>query len=314
MYRKKSESLELSVINDYKSKLEVREIANKYFISTSRIYRILKRSGIEKRSAILNKKEMEEKSIELYAQGISIKKISKMLQCPIKIVSTFLKEKGCYIKKGIEYLPISSKNESYFERIDSPEKAYFLGLMYADGNVYTIRNRIQITLQKEDISILKKFAKSMSYNGKFYIDKEKYIKVIVNSKKICEDIIKLGCFVRKSLILEFPNSDQVPNDYIWHFIRGYFDGDGSVNIINKYITCSFTSTESFLNKLSEIFLENDIIPSVFYKRYKDKLNSAGSISISKQQSVQNLYKLMYKDCGDIFMERKKEKFERVYGF
>ena len=43
------------------------------------------------------------------------------------------------------------------------------------------------------------------------------------------DLIKQGCVPNKSLILTFPNKHQVPKNLINHFIRGYFDGDGSIS-------------------------------------------------------------------------------------
>lgn len=44
-----------------------------------------------------------------------------------------------------------------------------------------------------------------------------------------EDLIKQGCIPNKSLVLTFPNKHQVPENLINHFIRGYFDGDGSIS-------------------------------------------------------------------------------------
>lgn len=45
------------------------------------------------------------------------------------------------------------------------------------------------------------------------------------------DLSKHGCVPNKSLILKFPTT--LPNELVNDFIRGYFDGDGSVYINNK---------------------------------------------------------------------------------
>ena len=58
----------------------------------------------------------------------------------------------------------------------------------------------------------------------------------LTSDKMFNDLIKQGCIPNKSLVLTFPNKYQVPENLINHFIRGYFDGDGSINygIREKY--------------------------------------------------------------------------------
>ena len=51
---------------------------------------------------------------------------------------------------------------------------------------------------------------------------------IIRCKCDFSDLNKLGVVERKSLILTFPTEQQVPKHLMPHFIRGYFDGDGSV--------------------------------------------------------------------------------------
>lgn len=201
-------------------------------------------------------------------------------------------------------------NDDYFETIDSEDKAYFLGLLFADGNIYTARNRVQITLANEDSYILKAFANCIRYTGKLYIDREKYSKLILPSKKMCEDLTKLGCTPNKSLTLQFPT--KVPKELIHHFIRGFFDGDGSITYGKSGTHCSFTSVESFLIPLSQILFQNNIHCSDFKKRYKDKEISAGTIFVGKKESQKNLYTFLYNDCNDFCLKRKKEKFDRVF--
>ena len=77
------------------------------------------------------------------------------------------------------------------------------------------------------------------------------------SQKTVDDLKKLGCVENKSLILTFPSKEQVPEEFIYHFIRGYFDGDGSIckkeksNCTNYSI--NIVGTESFIKSLSQYF-------------------------------------------------------------
>lgn len=201
-------------------------------------------------------------------------------------------------------------NDSFFENINTEEKAYFLGLLFADGNVYLKRNRVQITLINEDAYILEKFKEVINSSAKLYIDREKYSKLILGSKKMCNDLISLGCTPNKSLTLKFP--DKIPKELIHHFIRGFFDGDGSIVIGKTGTHCSFTSTEEFLKELSDILIENDIHCSQFNKRYKNKEVSAGSINIGRKESQKKLHSFLYNDCKDLYLKRKKEKFFKVF--
>lgn len=130
-------------------------------------------------------------------------------------------------------------NENFFEIIDTEEKAYWLGFLYADGYVSKKENKITLTLSKKDINHIIKFNNCLNsnYNIKTRIINTGPFKgkeiatLLLTSSKMKEDLIKHGCFNCKSLILKFPTT--VPDHLINHFIRGYFDGDGSVFISNE---------------------------------------------------------------------------------
>lgn len=48
------------------------------------------------------------------------------------------------------------------------------------------------------------------------------------SKQITQDLVRLGAIPNKSLVLQFPTFDIVPEEYISSFILGCFDGDGCI--------------------------------------------------------------------------------------
>tara|TARA_R110000868_G_scaffold25451_1_gene99469 strand:- start:20 stop:655 length:636 start_codon:yes stop_codon:yes gene_type:complete len=208
---------------------------------------------------------------------------------------------------------LNNFNDDYFEKIDTEDKAYFLGLLFADGNIYTKRHRVQITLVNEDAYILKKFADCIGYTGKMYIDREKYSKLILPSKKMCDDLTKLGCTERKSLTLKFPSEEQVPKHLLHHFIRGCFDGDGHISkdkkLVNPYYHINITSSEGFIQSLRDELIENKIVPAGTYKRYKDKEVSAHTMMI-KSKSAKVFLDYLYKDAN-IFLTRKHKVYENM---
>jgi hypothetical protein len=177
-------------------------------------------------------------------------------------------------------------NENYFTQIDTEEKAYWLGFLYADGYIEPIYRkqkikamRAVIGLQEADRNHLEKFLIHIESNAPItqnitILNHKNYYsnRVRINNTKMCKDLIKLGCVNNKSLILKFPNDDIIPKHLIRHFIRGYFDGDGCVyykegeKIDNrnkkkykyKRLMVSIVGTESFLNSLIDVFKQHNI--------------------------------------------------------
>lgn len=197
---------------------------------------------------------------------------------------------------------VNNFNDDYFETIDTEDKAYFLGLLFADGNVYTARHRVQITLANEDAYILKAFANCIQYTGKMYIDRGKYSKLILPSKKMCADLTKLGCTPNKSLTLQFPT--EIPENLIHHFIRGCFDGDGHVSRKKDCFNVNFTSSKDFINKFIELLDFLEISHTGAKKRYKDKENSAYSVYL-RSKSARSFFNYIYNN-SNLFLERKQK--------
>lgn len=200
-------------------------------------------------------------------------------------------------------------NHNYFNIIDSEDKAYFLGLLYADGCISKNRNRIQIKLQDYDKEILEKFIKCLDYSKKLKIKKYSNIKntyrdqylLTIDSKKIKEDLIKNGCIPNKCQLIKLPNID----DYlIHHFIRGFFDGDGSI-VIDKYNNKRFSLTSNY-EFLDEI--QNILIKKCNLKKIKIcKVYNSFTLHYGGNKSCERIKDFLYED-SNFFLERKRNKF------
>lgn len=108
-----------------------------------------------------------------------------------------------------------------FDVIDSEEKAYWLGFIHADGH---IRNRsLEVELQVKDIDHLNKLNMFMT-NGiceiKYRPNKNTY-RILINSKYLCDKLRSIK--IKDSSIFEI-----IPDKFKISFIRGVFDGDGSI--------------------------------------------------------------------------------------
>lgn len=257
------------------------------------------------------KQQLKQQAIILYLEGKTIEQICSMIDLCEKTVSKTLKGNGIVVKSGPEYNRTKRFNEDYFEAIDDSKKAYFLGLLYADGNIYLKRKRVQICLCNEDSYILAEFGKALGYDGIFYSDRGRYTSLSLDSEKLSSDLIRLGCTPRKSLTLKFPSEDQVPEYLLSHFIRGYFDGDGSIYFrerTSNFKQISLTSTEEFLKGIVASTLYLNLKWSRFYRRYV-RSDSAGYITVGNKGDITKFYNYIYKDCDNLFLTRKKLKFE-----
>lgn len=213
-------------------------------------------------------------------------------------------------------------NENYFQELDSKDKAYFLGFIYADGFITKPshgQNILGLTLAEiEPIDKFKKYIQTNKKVGYYkktnsYSNKSYEYKLALNSDKLVSDIEKLGVIERKTLTLTFPNLRE---DLIPHFIRGYFDGDGSIFLhkdsreeysYNEYLGINICGTKEFLIALTKHlpFLEEG---QCIYKEERKETNCWNLKMASNIRSLE-LYHYMYKDCNDLYLSRKREKFE-----
>lgn len=174
----------------------------------------------------------------------SIQKLSDKYGVNRKTICKYLKERGVEITNTHNKVPF---NESFFDMIDSEEKAYWLGFLYADGYISTKGHRIGLSLSVKDIGHLTKYGESLKYSKGMNITTTHQFgsKNIYNKSgeilQICSTVItnehmwkalnEKGCVPNKSLILTFPDKSIFKDgSLIRHFIRGYVDGDGTIGV------------------------------------------------------------------------------------
>ena len=232
--------------------------------------------------------------------GESLTKVSKKFNIHRGNFSKKLKEEGFNIENKQNKIKF---NNTVFNMIDTEEKAYWLGFIFADGYV-SDQNHFELSLSSKDFSHLQKFGRFLNYesNSKLYGHRCRFV---VKDKHFTQSLKKLGCIPRKSLILEFPK--RLREDLIPHFIRGYSDGDGCLYHIQPKKSLS----------LSFILLGTEEFLSVCLKHFNLEHKRIRSYNKSKVYSIQMSYKqaldvcsYMYKDAN-IFLERKYEKYNKI---
>jgi len=145
--------------------------------------------------------------------------------------------RGGYNRKSI--------NQDFFKTW-TPQMAYVLGFIFADGTIEDVRKSSRTCytqLSNNDKSLLIDIKNVLSSNhiiykrksrwiiffGKKYLSSKSY-HLRIGSKSIYNDLKNLGLTPRKSLIMKLP---IIPNNLFHYFLRGYFDGDGCINLYNR---------------------------------------------------------------------------------
>lgn len=234
----------------------------------SRILEIYFQKHPERYEEYLNSKER-------YLNGESLTMISStnIYIKNRKELSKLLKEDNINIKlNGQKY----TYNEKAFKTIKTEKDAYWLGFMYADGNVNELRMTCDLSMAEKDYDHLCKFRSYVSKDLKLIKRKsriERYNKeyysyrCYITNKKIVENLIKLNCNWSKTYDVEFPNF--IPENLMHHFIRGFFDGDGCICNTTQCVLNFTGASKNFLLAL-QIYLNNKLDMKI------NKLNSTKS--------------------------------------
>ena len=223
-----------------------------------------------------------------------------------------------------------SKRETrhdFFKNIDTELHAYLLGLIMSDGSIDDKRATLSHTVNKKDKELLNYYRLicPKAYTQEFIPKPSKGIrndKMIIGTKSIrlaiasvilIEDLHNLGIEQNKTY-KEQNIPKQIPNKYIHHFIRGYFDGDGSFsgsvvkdkNKPNPRVRMQFqidSKTKTILEDI-KLFFDNNEIKTNIYECKRDNMYRLASHSITECKKI---YHLLY-DNSHCFLKRKFNKF------
>ena len=217
-------------------------------------------------------------------------------------------------KWGYEIINQKNKcrlNENCFDNMNTEEQFYWLGFMYADGNISKEGNRVEMRLSLKDKDHLEKFRKFLQLTTEIRIGETNGIKfchLSVRNKHLWNILNKLGCVPQKSLTLTFPNLNLFKNtENILHFIRGYVDGDGCLTIFkdgDKLRTrLTMVGTESFLNSINYLFSNKGYIRNKSTKNYTNQAFELKFSDIPSRILARYLY-----ENATIYLDRKYEKF------
>ena len=256
---------------------------------------------------------------EYLETGISLTKMSKKYEIGRWTLTDRFKKFGIDIVNRQNELKFDN---TVFDSIDSEEKAYWLGFIYADGYIAFQKEGeksnydFELSLKGTDKEHLEKFNKFMKHKDKNHVKLGKTkcgeticerCRWIISNKHLWETLNSYGCTPRKSLTLQFPSKEIFKDiSLIKDFIRGYFDGDGSFSrslhrtIVSPHI--QILGTPEFLDKIEEY-------SNIYGRRGKDKRwkNNTEYIEFHLKESIEFI-NYIYNNCN-IYLDRKYKLYQ-----
>ncbi len=243
------------------------------------------------------------KIIKLYTvDKYKMSEIGQMFSSHAITISKILKNNGI---KNNYHCPTDNRvfDRRYFQKIDTEEKAYFLGLLFADGCVqdYKAGNpRISIRLKESDKPIIDRFKECIGSNNSVYYCKEKkgsgLFGFSIRSKEMADDLSIYGIIPNKTY--KTKSLPIIDDCFIAPFIRGLVDGDGSIYYSNSHWSLSFSNyniemCKSFQNSVNMLIgKENNIKPQL-------SKNKKGQVYIITYQKydTKKICELLYKNSN-----------------
>jgi len=198
--------------------------------------------------------------------------------------------------------------------------AWILGVVYTDGHIDPGKQEdpsrpitgttARLTIAQKEPELLFKTNRLMDSNAKIISVTGGTLVVQIYSNKIYRDLTDIGIRPNKSLDMRFPD---IPKAYLSHFIRGCWDGDGSIGFYDgQYLARFFCGSLDFIERLVSYLMMAGLPQRRIYVRYTKCNNPFYCVHIKGKQTA-ILYEFLYKDADpSCYLERKHKLFKGAY--
>lgn len=210
-------------------------------------------------------------------------------------------------------------NEDFFSSW-SKEMAWVLGIIYTDGYIdpgkqenklrKTSNTTAFMSIGQKEPELLLKVTSLMDSNALLIKHPGEVLTFTINNNRIYNDLVKIGLRPHKSLDVTFP---EVPKEYLSHFIRGCWDGDGSIGFYDgQYLARFFSGSLVFIERLVKHLIESGLPQRKIYVKYTKRNKPYYSINY-KGENTARVYEYLYRDANpSCYLERKYELFKSAY--
>lgn len=162
----------------------------------------------------------------LYERGWTTARIAAAHGISQTATIALLKRRGVVFRPK----PRVACDDLFFRVIDSDVKAYWLGFLWADGTIQPSRGALIVSLATKDAEHLERLRRSLRIGNRVYAYRYgalTFVRVVWTSPEMVADLARHGLSTPRDPTHGLP---EIPTEWIGAFVRGYFDGDGTVGI------------------------------------------------------------------------------------
>lgn len=301
--KRTDKEIEQQVIDLYSTtNLSMTKVGQQFGLSGATVMAILNRNNIPKRTKGGIYKIPDNDVIQKYTQeNKSCQKIANEYNVSFSTISMILEKYN--IKRDNTYFNKKLQND-YFSKIDTYDKAYFLGFLITDGNITKEGNAVRLSLKLEDEEILKVFtSKIKSENQLVYRQDKPEVTFSVKNKQWKMDLAKFGVIPCKTASVEMP---LLTDDMMPHLIRGMIDGDGSISSKSHYIF--FCGNEKIVQQLHDFLVKKLNLYNVKILHTEENL---WSCQWSSKKDILKIGQYIYQNKQDCYLKRKYNNFLQI---
>lgn len=255
--------------------------------------------------------EIEEKVCEDYKTGkyssreLGIKyNLSKA--CILKILERY------DIPRINQRLVNNNLDIHYFDIINTEEKAYFLGFIFADGCVSN--EEFFLDINEKDIEILHIFREQVRSNCKIATRKKgnsMMSRIAIKNKDFCSSLKQYGIVDNKTKLTKNLPKDLIPKKYYKDFLRGLVDGDGWVIRTKENLYKIGFVTQYYSTAVDFVEMLNSLIEEKWKNKILTPKNKYAVVNIQKQSIVRQVALALYKD-NKICLSRKFQMAQEIF--
>lgn len=221
-----------------------------------------------------------------------------------------------FCSKALKFVGIGNPNcryklldRSFLDVIDCEGKAYLLGWIGSDGSIR--EGEVTIKIKACDAYMLATLSSIVSENTvPVKPQPRNMVGLTLSSSQLSEAACRHLEIApgKKDAVVHLPMLSNI--DLTWHFLRGYFDGDGSIRAFGGAIkrkryksslAVSIASQSPYMREAIEVFLGQQGIKSWNYER--------GSIEMWSAHAYRFMVELYKNSSPSLLLRRKKERFD-----
>ena len=239
----------------------------------------------------------------------SVKSISAKYGINQKTLSKYLKLQGIDIKNNRN---ASDFNYRFFQQIDTEEKAYFLGFIFADGSISN--DEFFLDINEKDIEILLRIREEIHSNCKITTRKKgnsMMSRIAIKNKVFCSSLSQYGIIENKTKMTSHLPVEKIPTIFYKDFLRGLIDGDGWVIKTKQNLYKIGYVTQYYSTALDFVEMLNSLLEEKWKNKILTPKDRYAIVNIQKQSIVKQVALVLYKG-NKICLSRKFQMAQEIF--